>query len=97
MVAGESFAYLKPYFWIILTDYWMPMAWYGGLALVTLMAALYGAARALGLAGMGRRGASLGSHLSRRGGRYRPGDSHDAPGGTALCGGSRFRQGLRSC
>ena len=27
MVAGESFAYLKPYFWIILTDYWMPMAW----------------------------------------------------------------------
>ena len=55
MVAGESFAYLKPYFRIILTDYWMPMAWYGGLALVTLMAVLYGAARALGLAGMGRK------------------------------------------
>ena len=31
--------------------YWMPIAWYGGLALVTLMATLYGAARALGLAG----------------------------------------------
>ena len=55
MLAGESFAYLKPYFRIILTDYWMPIAWHGGLALVTLMAALYGAARALGLAGMGRK------------------------------------------
>ena len=51
MMAGESFAYLKPHLRIILTDYWMPMAWYGGLALVTLMAALYSAARALGLAG----------------------------------------------
>ena len=55
MLAGESFAYLKPYFWILLTDYWQPVAWYGGLALVTLMAVLYGAARALGLAGMGRK------------------------------------------
>ena len=27
----------------------------------------------------GRRGASLGGHLSRRGGRNRPGDSHDTP------------------
>ena len=33
MLAGESFAYLTPYFRIILTDYWMPIAWYGGLAL----------------------------------------------------------------
>ena len=31
MLAGKSFAYLKPYFRIILTDYWMPIAWYGGL------------------------------------------------------------------
>ena len=30
MLAGKSFAYLKPYFRIILTDYWMPIAWYGG-------------------------------------------------------------------
>ena len=55
MLAGESFAYLKPYFRIILTDYWMPVAWHGGLALAALMAALYGAARMLGLAGMGRK------------------------------------------
>ena len=32
MLAGESFAYLKPYFWIIVTDHWMPVAGYGGLA-----------------------------------------------------------------
>ena len=55
MLAGESFTYLKPYFWIIVTDYWMPVAWYGGLAVVTLMVTLYSAARALGLADMGRK------------------------------------------
>ena len=53
LLAGESFAYLTPHFWIIVTDYWMPVAWYGGLALVTLMVGLYSAARALGLADMG--------------------------------------------
>ena len=53
MLAGESFAYLKPYFRIIATDYWMPVAWYGGLAVVTLMVVIYSGARALGLADMG--------------------------------------------
>ena len=53
MLAGESFTYLKPYFWIIVTDYWMPVACYGGLAVVTLMVVIYAAARALGLADMG--------------------------------------------
>ena len=53
MLAGESFSYLTPYFWIIVTDYWMPVAWYGGLAVVTLMVVIYSAARALGLADMG--------------------------------------------
>ena len=53
MLAGERFAYLTPYFWIIVTDYWMPVAWYGGLAVVTLMVLIYAAARALGLADMG--------------------------------------------
>ena len=55
MLAGESFAYLKPYLGIIATDYWMPVAWYGGLAVVTLMVMIYSAARALGLADMGRK------------------------------------------
>ena len=31
----------------------MPVAWYGGLAVVTLLVAIYAAARALGLADMG--------------------------------------------
>ena len=53
MLAGESFAYLQPHLQIIVTDYWMPVAWYGGLAVVTLLAVIYAAARALGLADMG--------------------------------------------
>ena len=53
MLAGESFSYLAPHFQIIFTDYWMPVAWYGGLAIVTLLVVIYAAARALGLADMG--------------------------------------------
>ena len=53
MLAGERFAYLKPHLQIIVTDYWMPVAWYGGLAVVTLLVVIYAAARALGLADMG--------------------------------------------
>ena len=53
MLVGESFAYLQPHFQIIGTDYWIPVAWYGGLAVLTLMVLLYAAARALGLADMG--------------------------------------------
>ena len=26
MLAGERFAYLQPHFWIIVTDYWIPVA-----------------------------------------------------------------------
>ena len=55
MLVGDSFAYLKPYFRLIVTDYWMPIAWYGGLAVVTLMVTLYSAARAFGLADVGRK------------------------------------------
>ena len=53
MVGGEHFAYLQPHLQIIVTDYWMPVAWYGGLAVVSLMAVIYAAARALGLADIG--------------------------------------------
>ena len=53
MLTGESFAYLQPHFQIIVTGYWKPVAWYGGLAVVTLMVLIYAAARALGLADMG--------------------------------------------
>ena len=51
--AEKHFAYLQPYFQIIVTDYWMPVTWYGGLAVVTLLAVIYAAARAFGLADMG--------------------------------------------
>ena len=55
MLAGDDFAYLKPHLRIIATDYWMPVAWYGGLAVVALAMSIYAAARALGLADMGRK------------------------------------------
>ena len=53
LIAGEQFAYLEPHFQTIFTDYWMPLAWYGGLAILTLMAIIYASARALGLADLG--------------------------------------------
>ena len=67
MLAGESFAYLKPHLRIILSDYWLPVAWYGGLAVVTLLAVIYAAARALGLADMGLK-VDLMERSIRRGG-----------------------------
>ena len=67
MVGGEHFAYLQPHLQIIVTDYWMPVAWYGGLAVVTLLAVIYAAARALGLADMGLK-VDLMERSIRRGG-----------------------------
>ena len=67
MVGGEHFAYLKPHFQIIAADYWMPVAWYGGLAVVTLLAVIYAAARALGLADLGLK-VDLMERSIRRGG-----------------------------
>ena len=67
MVGGERFAYLEPHFQIIFTDYWMSLAWYGGLAIVTLMAVIYAAARALGLADLGLK-VDLMERSIRRGG-----------------------------
>ena len=55
MLAGEGFSWLRPYFWMALTDFWFPVSWYAGLALVTLMFSLYSGARLMGLADMGRK------------------------------------------
>ena len=55
MLAGEDFAYLKPHLRIIATAHWKPIAWYGGVAVVALAMSIYAAARALGLADMGRK------------------------------------------
>ena len=49
MLAGEGFSWISPYFWTVLTDFWFPVSWYGGLALVTLMFSIYSGARLLGL------------------------------------------------
>ena len=68
LVSGERFAYLQPHFQIILTHYWMPVAWYGGLAVLTLMVLIYAAARALGLADMGLK-VDLMERSIRRGGK----------------------------
>ena len=67
MVSGEHFAYLQPHLQIIFTDYWMGLAWYGGLAIVSLMAVIYAAARALGLADLGLK-VDLMERSIRRGG-----------------------------
>ena len=55
MLAGQGFSWLAPYFWIVLTDFWFPVSWYAGLALVTLMFSIYSGARLMGLADMGRK------------------------------------------
>ena len=69
MVGGEHFAYLQPHFQIIFTDYWMGLAWYGGLAIVSLMAVIYAAARALGLADLGLKVDLMERSIRRGGGR----------------------------
>ena len=55
MLAGESFSWIGPYFWIFVTDHWMPVSWYAVLAVVTLMFSIYSGARIMGLADMGRK------------------------------------------
>ena len=30
MLAGESFSWIGPYFWMVLTDFWFPVSWYAG-------------------------------------------------------------------
>ena len=67
MLSGEHFAFLEPHFKTLFVDYWMSLAWYGGLAVVTLMAVIYAAARALGLADLGLK-VDLMERSIRRGG-----------------------------
>ena len=69
MIGGEHFAYLEPHFQIIFTDYWMGLAWHGGLAVVTLLAVIYAAARALGLADLGLKVDLMERSIRRGGGR----------------------------
>ena len=55
LLLGSRMEYLGPFWRPILSDYGAPIAAHLGLALLTLAAILYGAARAVGLADLGRK------------------------------------------
>ena len=55
LLGGSRLRYLAPFWRVILDDYGLYIAVHLGVALVTVAAILYGAARAVGLADLGRR------------------------------------------
>ena len=55
LLAGAHLKHLAPFWRVILTDYGVAIGWHLALVLVTVAAALYGVARAAGLADLGRR------------------------------------------
>ena len=55
LLAGPSFTYLAPHTRVLLSQYWPAFTAYGALALVAFVVALYTAARAAGLADLGRK------------------------------------------
>ena len=87
MLAGESFSWIGPYFWMVLTDFWFPVSWYAGLALVTLMFSIYSGARLMGLADMGRK-VDLMERSIRRGRRASGACREDGTRGTRGVSGS---------
>ncbi len=54
-VAASRFDYLSPYRQLILTEYWWPVALYTGSAVLTIVVALAGILRNLGLYDVGRK------------------------------------------
>ena len=55
LLAGSRLEYLAPFWPLILADYGVLIALHLGLALTAALAAIYGVARAAGLADLGRR------------------------------------------
>ena len=55
LLAGPSFAFLAPHTRVLVFEYWPAFTAYGGLAVVSLVVALYVTARAAGLADLGRK------------------------------------------
>ena len=55
LLLGSRLEYLAPFWRVILDDYGVTIAAHLGLALVAVAAILYGAARAVGLADLGRK------------------------------------------
>ena len=69
MIGGERFAYIEPHIPMVVSRYWTSLAWHGGLITITLMAAIYAAARALGLADLGLKVDLMERSIRRGGGR----------------------------
>lgn len=55
LLVGSRLNYLAPYWRVILAEYDVGIAVHVGLAIVTVAAIFYGAARAVGLADLGRK------------------------------------------
>ena len=55
LLLGSRLEYLAPFWRVIFADYGASIAVYLGLVLVTIAAILYGVARAVGLADLGRK------------------------------------------
>ena len=55
LLAGSQFAYLSPHARVLATQYGAALAIYVGLGVVTLVCVIYAAARAAGLASLGRK------------------------------------------
>ena len=55
LLLGSRLEYLAPFWHVILSDYGAVIAAHLGVALVTVAAILYGAARAVGLSDLGRK------------------------------------------
>ena len=66
LLVGSRLEYLAPFWPIILADYGVAATLYIGLALTAVAAAIYGLARAAGLADLGRR-VDLAERSVRRG------------------------------
>lgn len=55
LLGGAHVTYLQPYWSVLARNYWFPLAAYGGGAVVAVMFGIYAAARAMGLADLGRK------------------------------------------
>ena len=66
LFGASHFDYLSPYRRVIVTEYWWPVTFYGGAALLTLVIAVAGILRSLGLYDIGRK-VALAERSVRRG------------------------------
>ena len=55
ILGGAELSFIRPYWSVFLRNYWMTVALYGGIAIVTFAFSIYALARSLGLADLGRK------------------------------------------